>query len=141
MKIIVALIDFSELTGRVVDLSAEQAKAFGAELYLLHVEPGSGEKLYRHIDKAERDRIAQVLKTGHAELLAKATELRELGVDVKPMLLEGVEVDTILSTLAKLSPDLLIMGNHRHGGVYSFLVGSVGEEILKEIESPVLLVS
>ena len=141
MKKVMALINFSELTRKIVDISAEQAKSFDAELCLLHVEPGSGEKLYRHIDKAERDRRAQILRFEHADLLAKAKELRKLGLTVKPMLLEGAEAEMILESLSEISPDLLVMGNHHHGALYNFLVGSVGEEILKEAETPILLVS
>ena len=37
MKTIVAAIDFSDLTRRVVETARDQAEAFGAELHLIHV--------------------------------------------------------------------------------------------------------
>ena len=39
MKTIVALVDFSELSSKVLEQAEEQARAFGARIILLHVVP------------------------------------------------------------------------------------------------------
>ena len=141
IKSIVALIDFSYLTRKVIDFSAEQAKAFGAELTLLHVNPEAAEKLYRKIDQGERDRRAQMLHFEHNDLLEKAKELRKLGLHVTPKLLEGSEIETILKASEKLHADMIIIGNHHHVFLHSFLLGSVGEDISKKVHCPVAMVS
>ena len=41
MDKIIALIDFSDVTRAVIDFAAKQAKAFDAELILIHSEPES----------------------------------------------------------------------------------------------------
>lgn len=142
MNKIAALIDFTDVTRKVIDFSAEQAKAQGAELYLLHVEPESGLKLYRKIDEAERNRIARILRREHSELLAKAAELREdIDISIHPVLMEGTEVEeAIVTEIKKLEIDHVVMGNHRSSGLHNYFVGSVGKGVIKNLECPVTLI-
>ena len=53
---------------------------------------------------------------------------------------EGTVVEEILKTAREISANLIVMGTHGHGSVYNLLVGSVTEGILKAAERPVLLV-
>ena len=141
MNKIIALVDFSEVTRSVIDFAAKQAKAFGAELILLHAEPEAYEKLYRKIDADERSRRARKLRFEHGDLQAKAAELKSLGLVVQSMLLEGAEADVLIKEIDKLQPDLVVMGNHHHSAIYSFFNGSVGEEIVDQLTCPTVLIS
>lgn len=138
---IVALVDFSDVTRKVVDFAASQAKANGASLIILHVEPESGEKLYHKIDQAERDRRAKVLWFEHRDLSAKAKELRELGVDVLPLLVEGPELEVILREIDGIDPDLLVIGHHHHSAWFKFFNESVGEQLIDKVSCPLTLIS
>lgn len=142
MNKIAALIDFTEVTQTVIDFSAEQALAHGAELYLLHIEPNNAPQLYRKIDEAERNRIANILRYEHGDLLAKATELREhVDINVHPILLEGAEVDeAIVAEVQKLKIDHVVLGNHRHGGLHNYFFGSVGQALIKNLDCPLTLI-
>ena len=143
MNKIAALIDFTEVTPQIIDFSAEQAKAHGAELYLLHVEPESGAKLYRKIDEAERNRKANILRHEHKDLLAKASELREhFEISVHPILMEGAEVEeAIVDEIKKLEADHVVLGNHHHSGLHNYLFGAVGLKIIKNLSCPLTLIS
>lgn len=138
---IVALVDFSEVTRKVIDFAASQAKANDAQLVMLHVEPESAEKLYHKIDQEERDRRAKKLWFEHSDLSEKSKELRELGVKVKPLLIEGPELDSIMKELDKLKPDLLVIGHRHHTAWYKLLNESVGEKIVKKVRCPITLIS
>lgn len=143
MNKIAALIDFTDVTRKVIDFSAGQAKAHGAELYLLHVEPDSAPTLYRKIDEAERNRKSNVLRDEHNDLLAKAAELREhLDINVHPILLEGAEVEeTIVDEVKKLEADHVVLGNHHHSGLHNYFFGSVALGLIKSLECPLTLIS
>ena len=143
MNRIAALIDFTEVTRKVIDFSAWQAKAHDAELYLLHVEPEDSPTLYRKIDDAERKRKAGVLRYEHSDLLAKAAELREHhDIKVHPVLMEGAKVEeTIVAEVKKLQADHVVLGNHRHSGLHNFFFGSVGQGLIKQLECPLTLIS
>lgn len=138
---IVALVDFSDVTRRVLDFAASQAKANNAKLVLLHVEPEPSEKLYHKIDKAERDRRAKILWFEHKDLSAKSKELRELGIEVLPLLIEGSELDVILKELQKIKPDLLVVGHQHHSAWYKLFHESIGEELIEKVTCPLTLIS
>lgn len=142
MNNIAALIDFTDLTQKVIDFSAEQAQANGAELYLLHVEPSYSPTLYRKIDEAERKRIAKVLRYEHSDLLAKAAALRQhLDIDVHPVLMEGTDVEqAIMAEINKLEVDHVVLGNHGHSGLYNYFFGSVGQKLIKKLKCPLTLI-
>ena len=143
MNNIAALIDFTAVTQRVIDFSAGEAKAHGAELYLLHVEPDTTPKLYRKIDEKERNRKAKILRYEHKDLLARAAELREhLDISVHSVLVEGGEVEeTIVAEVKKLKADHVVLGNHHHSGLHNYFLGSVGQGLLKHLECPLTLIS
>ena len=138
---IVALIDFSDVTRKVIDFAAAQAKVNGAKLVLLHVEPESSEKLYHKIDQAERDRRAKMLWFEHSDLGEKAKELRELGINVQPSLIEGPELEVILREVDELKPDLLVIGHHHHSAWFKFFNESVGDQLIDQVTCPLTLIS
>ncbi len=142
MNKIAALIDFTEVTQKVIEFSARQARAHDAELYLLHVEPNNAPTLYRKIDEAERKRIADVLRHEHFDLLAKAAQLRErFDIKIHPVLIEGSEVEkTVVAEVEKLQVNHVILGNHRHSGFYNYLFGSVGQMLIKRLNCPLTLI-
>ncbi|MCM8527435.1 MAG: universal stress protein [Lentisphaeraceae bacterium] len=138
---IMALVDFSKITRKVLDFAASQAKANDAKLVLLHVEPESSEKLYKKIDQKERDRRAKMLWFEHQDLSQKSEELRELGVDVLPLMVEGPEVEGILREVDKIKPDLLVIGHQHHSAWYKFFHESVGDELIDRVTCPMTLIS
>lgn len=141
MDKIIALIDFSDVTRHVIDFAAKQAKAFNAELILLHSEPEAYEKLYRKIDDEERSRRAKMLKFEHSDLNSKSEELRTLGINSYALLIEGPEVETILAEVEKHKPSMVVLGNHHHSFFDSFFKGSVGEELVDKLTCPTVLIS
>lgn len=142
MNRIVALIDFTEVTGRVIDFSAEQARVHNAELYLLHVEPDNAPALYRKIDERERKHIASILRHEHEELLERAAELRKhLDIKVHPILMQDAEVEeAIVTEVEKLEVDHVVLGNHRHSVLHNYFFGSVGHKLMKKLGCPMTLI-
>ena len=160
MKKILVPVDFSLATDRVLALAAEMAKAFSAELHLVHVReiatlpvfpaatigypaigvPDVGMPGGVSLGAAGLAPIEPPNDQMKNQLVARQEELTRAGVSVVTHEPTGTVVQEILKTADAISPDLIVMGSHGHGSVYNLLVGSVTEGVLKTRKCPVLLV-
>ncbi len=141
MKTILAAIDFSDVTGRLVDMARELARAHGATLYLLHVEPPEPDFVgYEPGPQHVRDGVAHEAVRHFKEENSLRDQLRSEGLDVHSLVIQGPVVEKILEEAGKLSADLIIIGSHGHGAMYHLLMGSVGEGLLMRSTWPVLVI-
>jgi nucleotide-binding universal stress UspA family protein len=77
----------------------------------------------------------------HTSKLAKWQEaFAHAGLKVSLHEPTGTVPEEILKQADKLNVDLIVMGTHRHGGMYNLLVGSATKDVLKHSARPVLLV-
>lgn len=149
MKNILAPIDFSDVSEKVVFQAAELARKFSCKLWLLHVvtpDPGfigytdgytDGYTVEPH---EERNWRALKLRSEHRYIQEKALFLEKEGIKVTPLLVEGHTVDTILNKIDKLDIDMVVMGTHGHGKLYTLIVGSVSNGVLQKAKVPVMFV-
>ena len=141
MKNILAAIDFSDVSVLVIDRAAEIARCFDSKLWLIHVAAPDPDFVgYDTGPQCERDWRATTLKGEHQYLHNKALELEQKGINVTPLLIQGVTAETILKEVSKLKADMIVIGSHGHGALYKALVGSVSEVIIKKACCPVLIV-
>ena len=144
MKKILAAVDFSNATSGVVETAAEVAKAFGAELHLLHViEPEPTYTAYgftpeefpaiHAFHKETRDRARKTLDD---------TATRVTTPDFKPTthLGDGSPLHILEEKVKELGADLVVLGSHGHGVVASLLLGSVAEGMVRTSIVPTLVV-
>ena len=144
MKRIVAALDFSNATPRVLETAGGLAKAYGAELYLLHVlEPEPTYTAYgftpdefpaiHTFQEEARKRAKQKLDEAAAQLpegVSVVTE--EVG--------EGSPLQAVLEFVQEKDADLVVLGSHGHGVVASLLIGSVAEGMVRKAVVPTLVV-
>ena len=144
MKKILAAVDFSDATAGVISNAAEMAKAFGAELHLLHViEP---EPTYTAYGFTPDEFPA--IQTFHAETRTRAqktldeTAAKAASAGVKPIthLGDGSPLHVLAETVEKLGADLVVLGSHGHNVVASLLLGSVAEGMVRRSLVPTLVV-
>ena len=159
MKRILVPIDFSPAMEGVLALAREMARAFDAELHLLHVREISPLPVfpaatvgYPGIGMPEMGMAGGVPvapaglvpdapnERGKSRLAGVQKELSSRGLRVFTHEPDGTVVEEILRTAGELSANLIVMGSHGHGSVYNLLVGSVTEGVLKASQRPVLLV-
>ena len=141
MKNILAAIDFSDVSSRIVDKAAELAKSFGSKLWLIHVAAPDPDFVgYGTGPQCERDWRAKVLRKEHCYLHNKAAELDDRGIDVTPLLVQGATIETILKQASKLEADAIVIGSHGRGAFYKTLVGSVSEGVIRQALCPVLVI-
>jgi nucleotide-binding universal stress UspA family protein len=142
LKTIVALVDLSDLTFKVLKQAHALATAFNSQVIILHVvanEPvviDIGLASPMIMQKPSSERVQQ----HHAQLLEMRDSLVKFGVRASVQQLEGASVDTVLAEADKWHADLIILGSHHHSTIYDLLVGSATHDILKRAQCPVLVV-
>jgi nucleotide-binding universal stress UspA family protein len=159
MKRLLVPIDFSDVTPLVIDLARQVAKAFGAEIYLVHVKevtaaaaPGSlGYGLAGMPELAPMSGVpipgfqampqAIPEDEGQKSKLARWQQaITQDGIKVSLHEPTGAVAEEILDQADRLNADLIVMGTHGHGAMYNLLVGSATKGVLKHSTRPVLLV-
>ena len=138
---IVAAIDFSDITVKVLDAAKVMASQQNARLLIVHVGPteaqfvGYGKFIYPDPEERERELLAEeeMLK-GHAEAV------RMEGVDSTADLIHGEVAPTILRFSREHGADLIVMGTHGHNFLSSVLLGSVAEGVVRKTSIPVLTI-
>jgi nucleotide-binding universal stress UspA family protein len=160
MKRILVPVDFSPAMEGVFALARQMARAFEAELHLVHVRDDAGVPVfpaatvgYPGVGFSEMgiggtvplvapplagDDLPNEKQPDRLELLAQ--DLAREGIPATAHQVEGSVVEEILRLADALSANLIVMGTHGHGSVYNLLVGSVTAGILQARRRPVLLV-
>jgi nucleotide-binding universal stress UspA family protein len=159
MKRILVPIDFSDVTQAVIVLARQLARAFDAEIDLVHVKelaaaaaPGSlGYGLAGMPELAPMsgvpvpsfEQVTEALPEteGQKSKLAKwQAEIAKDGIKVSLHEPTGRVAEEILGQADELDADLIVMGTHGHGAMYKLLVGSATKGVLKHSTRPVLVV-
>ena len=141
MKTILAPIDFSSITRRVVAVAAAMAAGLGGRVVLLNViQPpvfvpeyaGRMPNVGTLVDvaaKAARKRLERLSKTLGAD-----------GIVTEVLQLAGFPAPTILEQVEMLPADYVVIGSHGHSALYEFVLGSTTSGVLKHAGCPVVVV-
>ncbi len=137
MKTIVALVDFSDVPPKVADHALELAQKIDGEIILVHVVPPMPIVVdYAAVAASDGEHTDARL----AQLEALEGSMKERYAKVSTRLFNGAIVETLLTHLPALNPDLIVMGSHGHGALYNLIVGSVTQAIIKHAAWPVLII-
>ncbi len=141
MGTILAAVDMSEVTERVVEQGAALARALDRPLYILHVEAPNPEFVgYEVGPEYIRDNVAKTVSRHHETLLALRERYKEAGLEVHALVIQGITADKIKEEQKRLDADYLVLGSHGHGALYHMLLGSVSEAVLRDATCPVVIV-
>jgi nucleotide-binding universal stress UspA family protein len=138
---IVVAVDFSEVSGRVLEQAELLARALGARLWLVHVAaPEPAFVGYEPGPQTVRDSVASHIHEHHHQLQEQADALRARGIEATALHVQGPTVEKILSEAGKLGAELIVVGSHGRGALYRALLGSVSEGVLRGARCPVHIV-
>ncbi|MDX1679581.1 MAG: universal stress protein [Akkermansiaceae bacterium] len=144
MKTIVVAVDFSNATEGVLEQAKTLAKAFPAELHLLHVmEPEPSYAAYGFTPNefpAMHDFQKEAKKRASDSLGKLVLSIQEDSVTVKSHVAEGSPLRCIADYVKEEGADLLVLGSHGHGAFASLLLGSVAEGMVRRALVPTLVV-
>lgn len=142
MKTIIAAVDFSDASMVVLKAAEEMARAFGAELHLVHVVEAQPTYAAYGFTPDEFPVLAQVQVETVSRAETKLSDLaKRAGHDgIKTMLLQGQPLHSLLEYGKESGADLIVLGSHGHGILGSLLLGSVAEGCVRKSKIPTLVV-
>jgi nucleotide-binding universal stress UspA family protein len=135
-------IDFSDASHAAMEVAADLARRFGAELVLLHAYPIPGytfpdgsvvasPKMMQDLaDQAERH--LEEWRVQAERLVGAPRVAAEKGV--------GEPATEIVSFAKERAMDLLVLGTHGRTGLEHALMGSIAERVVRRAHCPVLTV-
>jgi nucleotide-binding universal stress UspA family protein len=142
MKTIVALVDFSDVTAKIVKHAGDLAKAFEARVILLHIVPRESIEVDPNLDSpvllesvAEQDD-----STDFAGLEALRDAVTQRGVKVAIERLTEGTVEKLLEECRTWTADLIVVGSHHHSTIYNWCVGTFTADVLHGASCPVLVI-
>lgn len=139
-------VDFSEVTGSVLDHAVYLARLAGSELLLLHVVhtphlAEAGAWLEPVISPSlEQDIGRQLEQTAEQKLRELAGELESHGLSLQVMIRRGAPFAEIIKCAEENSADMIVMGAQGRGGLSNFLIGSVAERVVRRARCHVLCI-
>lgn len=140
-KVILAPVDFSKVTDRVVDEAATLARILHGRVVLVHVtEPTTGVVDFAAIVVAVAQVNEAAVKQAAERLRQIGQRLEQQGVEASSVQATGTPVSEILQQAARLSADYIVIGSHGHTALYDLLVGGTAHGVLKRATCPVVIV-
>ncbi len=101
---------------------------------------GGGVTLVHVVHSHSLDESAYLEEQAEKYLAMWVDKLLAVGVSAAARVVQGEPADAIIGLARELSADLIIMATHGHSGVRHVLVGSVTEDVVRNVDVPVLLV-
>ena len=128
-------IAFDHNSTAVLEIACELAGVRGATVHLLHVArvpsqdmdvplPFNAEPRWERAAKVRLERIARDMLEGK--------------VPYQVHVISGTPDDDVVRMAHELSADLVVMATHGRKGLRHFILGSVAERVMREVECPVL---
>lgn len=144
MKKISVAVDFSDVMPYVLDEAVKLARPLGGTIYLIHVMETSPAYGMYGFSPEEIPMVgpspAELNAAVKRKMEAVAGKVREEGVEVHEVILEGNPLEEILRYVEANLMDLLVVGSHGHGILASMLLGSVADGAVRRSKIPVLVV-
>jgi len=115
------------------------AKEFNTKLAIVHVVniPTSVGSIDAGILPEE---AMDFSKTAGQNLLKNLINSHSEGLEVEEFLPIGSPVDEVANICEEYGTDLLVVGTHARSGLSKFFLGSVGEQIVSQVDCEVLIV-
>lgn len=138
IKRILYAADFSPASRAALPVAAALARSFNSEIYLQNVRPAvpytlsSPEALCTMENQRERDARVEMRR------LASSDEFK--GLPVTSILEAGDPAEELTRTVLDLDIDLAVLGTHGRTGLMRLLMGSLAEELFRNLPCPVLTV-
>ena len=135
-------LDFTAVSGRVVDFARAVAGDLDAKVHLLHVleEPFTATGPYEfHLPDtpARRERL---YAQARAKLTSIADELRRQNVQATTEVRGGRATEEIVKAAIDYGADLIVMGTRGRRGLQLLLTGSVADDVIRGACCPVLTI-
>jgi nucleotide-binding universal stress UspA family protein len=129
-------LDCSPVGEHALPLAATVARKAGGRVHLAHVHT----LLLEGVEQFDSD-TDQAVRDSERKYLERVTHrLKEVGVPADYSVLDGVVVDALEEFVHSFRADLIVMTTHGRGMFSRFWLGSVADQLLRRLTTPVLVV-
>jgi nucleotide-binding universal stress UspA family protein len=137
---IVVPVDFSEITGKLVDYALYMAGKLGAKVHFVHaVHFYPGDAMFGAPFAQECE---GKLLSGAEKLMSNLIDDNKgRGREVTGEVVIGEPVDRLVETAKDKAADMIIISTHGAKGLEKILLGSVAERVVKRAHCPVLFMN
>jgi len=141
MKHLVVATDGSPGANRALDLAVRLARTGGCELTILTVGGDVSGTELRRLAEVDGD-LSKILTEGATEILERARKrAQRLGLPTVKLQTEwGEPAETIIDTVQREKPDMLVIGRRGRSRLSSLLLGSVSQKLASLAPCAVLVV-
>ncbi len=134
--------DFSDTSEKAFLFAADLARAFGAEITLLHVVDTRVVDNIFHIHQMPPEAARREMRKAAGEAVARLLDLPEAeGLSITAVYSEGIPPVEVKKAAEEIDADLIAMGTHGTTGIAHLLYGSTADAVLRGAPCPVLTVN
>lgn len=135
-------VDGSDTSFAAIKKAADLAKAFDAKITVAQVLALDPYIAAEYITTSQTNDIIERARSSIQDTLEEAKQrFQSEGVEVETKLLEGQVIHReIVNAAEELKADLIVIGSHGRTGLKKLFLGSVAQNVLSEISTPVLVV-
>lgn len=135
-------LDFTAVSGRVVDLARAVAGPLDAKVHLLYVleEPFTAAAPYQFHLPDTPARRESLYTRARAKLSIIAEQLHAEGVRTTIEVRSGSATEEIVKAALDYGADLIVMGTQGRRGLQHLLTGSVAEDVIRGASCPVMTI-
>jgi nucleotide-binding universal stress UspA family protein len=142
-RTIVAAVDFSDISGEVLEMARDMARLHQARLHVVHAVGDPFRSLYS-VENTGLDLPALLRQWTDAAQRQMASLLEAQPIEpglLTTAVLPGSPTHAIVEYAEQQDADLIVIGSHGRGAVSRLLLGSVAERILHVAGRPVFVVA
>ncbi len=140
MKNIMACIDFTEGTDRIIDKSIELATTMNTALCLIYVGPPKQETAESVYGKRSFPELARKLCTCNRNFDEFVRKIKRAGIELTTIRTRGDARKIIATEANKKQADMIIMGAKNNSALHHLVAGSVAADVMKNTGKTVVLV-
>lgn len=143
-KHLLVTLDGSQRAESVIPHAIDIAKTMGAELTLLRVVDAANSD-WSERGAIGRSQAASAIRSPYVDqatayLERVAEQLRHAGVTANAVVKQGQAGRQIVATAKEIDADAIAMTTHSRRGINRLMFGSVTEEVVHELQVPIILV-
>lgn len=126
---------------RIINTAINYASSLAAKCWIVHVAAPDPDFVGFGVGpKYIRDQLAEDLRTEHRQIQSITERFKAEGIQAEGLLIQGATQDMIKEEVKKLKIDLLILGNKKHSFINVLFKGSILDDIMDEVNIPILLI-
>jgi nucleotide-binding universal stress UspA family protein len=139
-KRILCPVDFSDISTRVLQIAADLANRFGADLHVIHVFQLPATTIMEAVYEDPANMEDKIKKRLNDKLKEFVQETKKPDVKITTGVYKGIPDVEIITAARENQADMIVMGTQGKTGLSHVLLGSVAERVIRHAEVPVLTV-